>query len=313
MNYILTGCPYHSLSPLNKYIKEFAGASLQLISVEDILSVHVDYITVKNIERVVRYTDIRCSFLRYPYDLIPPHAGSFELRENIEFLKTIALMLDSVAVNKLPSTWMLRNRGFSLREAKNYGVKIADFTLTKELRLPLKREDFAVKAVGNCFVSETIRADLKGSKFFSIEEDDGDVATILPASLMNHEEVSEYLNLTKTAFLQVPIKGAREYRGYIVGSEVFLYERNSYSGFDKSFADYQTTESKFPPSLKKSLMRLMIAYELSYLCIDVIIDSIGQEWLIDLNPFGSFPNIQKLPEVTKCMADLIVSRSKHGG
>lgn len=308
---IIIGCPYTSMSNLDMAFREIGGCRIKVINCDDVVAIDTHSLYTRNGGASYRLDDFTSSFVRYPYDLIPPHSKTYELREEIEFYKTLALAVDSVSINSLASTWMLRNRAFSLSKAHVYGVSIAEYTAVKNGSVLPVDGTTAVKALGNCFVShsiDTISPDIK--EMFRIEEDDGDIAAIFPASSFNAQSISVYLSSVGVAFLQREIKPINEYRGYIIGEVPFVYIRDKVDAFDKSAAKYISTSYECKYKTVSGLMKLMNKFGLGYLCFDFLIDEYDTEIVIDINPYGSMPNYSSHPEPSLQLAKLLLRTAK---
>ena len=304
---VAIGCPYTSMANLNSALKELVGDSFAIVNTEDVTTIDSTRVYTCSSDSPHELGQFRSTFIRYPYDLIPPHSGTFELRENTEFYKTLALALKATAINSLTSTWMLRNRAFSLRSAHLYGVTVAEWIAVRKRHSQLPRAKNVVKALGNCFVAEDparIKAELRS--FVHIENDDGETAAVFPASLLSASRAASYLATVGVAFFQRDIEGRREYRGYIVGDTAFVYSRDHTDSFDKSSASYLSTDFKCGANMERGLRKLMAEFALGYLCFDFVVDQEGIETVIDINPYGSMPRYEDFPEPSLQLARIMV-------
>lgn len=256
---------------------------------------------------VYSLSEFKASYIRYPYDLIPPHSSSFSLRENMEYFKTIALLFDKISINNLCTTWKLRNRVFSLGLANKYGILTPKSVVTKKNILDGKN---AVKALGNCFVSEhTDQVDDAFVSFLSVEEDDGDKAVIMPASVMNEDEIVNYLASVGVAFVQDIIYGSEEFRAYIIGNNSFVFKREQeqINTFDKSAHNYGEEEITPYLDLIGKFIRLMSDHNLGFLCFDFIRNKKDEDIVIDINPYGSMPLYEKYPKPSLQLAKMLLN------
>ena len=170
------------MSNITKALQDIGNKNVFLVNSNDIKALDLDNIFIGDNLQKYSIDTFSSSFLRYPYDLISPHSETYILREEIEFYKSIALAFDMKSINSLASTWMLRNRHFSLKQALLEGVRISDATLMvddKCLAL-LNKEEYAIKAIGNCFVTEKPESldEAVASIVKTEKEPDGDEAAI---------------------------------------------------------------------------------------------------------------------------------------
>ena len=295
------------LLSVEQALRESGYASHEIINACDVDSRERDGIHAGNIFHPK--ADFTHSFLRYPYDLIPPHSKSYKLREEIEFYKSLALLFDDISLNRLSSTWMLRNRLYSLSKANNEGVRIAEYVLTRSNNVDLAWGDsLAVKAIGNCFVSEETHSLSEPEKFFfCVEEDDGDSAVIFPASKLDRDKLNNYINSFGHAFIQRAIHAKSEYRGYLIGKDFFIYKREDMNHFDKSAAKYIKTNHCLSKRNSDGIQRLALNHEILFLCFDFVIDSYNDEYVIDINPYGSMPKFNQFPEPSLSLASLLIN------
>lgn len=308
MKKIIVGCPYTGMENLERAFVDIKYNELLIVNTAQVDCIASDGVWVG--DDFHHTTEFSASFIRYPYDLIPPHSQTYQLREEIEYYKSLALLFDSVALNRLSSTWRLRNRSYSLSQARAHGVNVADFRLIRRgSNAHWPNETVAVKAIGNCFVSIGIEDLNQGQReYLSIEEDDGDIAAVFPASEMSADVAKDYLQKFGHAFLQDVINSVAEYRCYVIGERLFTFKRCEVDGFDKSFAAYEPSDYKLQDSVRQGLLYLCYAHGLKYLCFDMVVDVAGVETVIDINPYGSMPDYQMFPEVSICLANELAER-----
>lgn len=303
---IIIGCPYTSMSNIDMAFKEIGIKNITVVNCDDVTAIDLQTLSVKNGDSY-EINSFYSSFIRYPYDLIPPHSSSFALREEIEYHKTLALALDSVSINHLASTWMLRNRSYSLSQVHGFGINIAEYVaLRKENQLVIDNKK-VVKALGNCFVSDDIgslNSDI--NNFVKVEEDDGDVAAVFPASLLEDKSIKLYLSNIGVAFLQQYINSVNEYRGYIIGNTSFVYVRDQIDAFDKSTAKYVSTTYNLTNKTISGLNNLMTKFKMQYLCFDFLLTEANEEIIIDINPYGSMPKYSEYPAPSLQLAKLLM-------
>lgn len=314
MKKIIVGCPYTSMANIEEALADSNKNDIFLINSNEVRAINKDSIFVGEKPKEYNISDFSASFLRYPYDLIPPHSGTFIIREEMEFYKTIALLFNDISINSLSSTWVLRNRMYSLLEAERLGVNTAASILLKNNASVnfIKKKSYAVKAAGNCFVTEDMDTESEEMQSFLCveEEDNGDRAAIFSASLMNMEEIGQYIKLFGTVYLQESVISSSEYRCYIIGDTCFTYKRDKCNSFDKSTAAYNKTNFSFSVEIYYGLKNLMKKYSLGYLCFDLICTNKGKEVVIDINPYGSMPNYKKFPDPSICLLALLSAESK---
>ncbi len=298
----LLGCPYTDLKNIERALRDFSVRPKHILNARDITAIDgSNGIKVGSI--YIEKKRIKSAFLRYPYDLISPHSGTYKLREETEFYKSICLLFDSVNANRLGSTWLLRNRMYSLNCLSNYGALIPDFRLCRGSAHIDGDETWAVKAAGNCYVSEVQdEISLKKAKFLTIEQDGTDFAAVFPASEFKAAQVVDYLNTFGTVFMQKSIKGRGEFRCYVIRDQFFIYEREKINRFDKSFANYIPTDYAISENTKLAIRKMIQSFSLSYSCFDMIVDESFQEFIIDFNPYGSFPQYFDFPEPSEAVA-----------
>lgn len=308
MKAIVVGCSYGSQKNLISVLSSISNA--YLIDVDDIIKINSSTSKILLSDGNSILTDkVKASFIRYPYDLIPPHSLTYPLREKTEFLKSVALLFNQVAINPVQNSWMFRNRLYSLRVAKSFGIKIPDFKIyRKKIENSIKKETI-VKALGNCFVDENaVNISDRLMPFLRKEQDDNDFAYIFGANLISDIDTDIFMSEIGVLFAQEAIVSSDEYRGYLVGDVFFLYKREQTDLIDKSAAQYLKTDQKMSSINLNGLKKMMNTYEMSYLCIDFIKDKNGDEFIIDINPFGSMPDFNKLPEVCNELASLLIKK-----
>ena len=304
-NPVIIGCPYTSMKNLEKAFAKIGISNLEVINCDQVAALDFTTVYLCN-NREYAIEDFSCSFIRFPYDLIPPHSGSFELREETEFFKSIALQFDSISINSLASTWMLRNRAFSLSKAQKHGVNVAEYNLVKNFDYISIEKDILIKAIGNCYFSEnseTISQEIE--HLFRVEEDNGDFAVTFPASCLDSSNLRLYMDYIGCSFIQKYVK-AREFRGYIIGDTPFIYVREEIETVDKSAAKLLHTDFICSSELLESLKNLMKSFNLGYLCFDFLVEENNVETVIDINPYGSMPRFEEHPAPSIKLADIIV-------
>ena len=266
----------------------------------------------------LQYEEVFNSFVRYPYDLIPPHNETFRLRERTEFLKSVCLMLSDRSVNPITKCWSLRNRPLSLAAAQSCGLRVPDWvaiSVSDPAEVRSSREDASVvKALGNCFFSEVAGEDFsEWQHFLTLEmESDGDQAFILPATLQDSKNVQKYLALAGAGFVQAPATGTIEVRAYVIGGAVFTFMRDEVPAFDKSSAPYQRAANILQPEIEHGLVSFRERMGLGYLCMDIRLAPNQEAWVIDVNPYGSLPVYQVWPEPTLALAQLLLKEKGVG-
>ncbi len=291
---------------LEQALTEIGLSKNNIINVSEVTKIDGSSLWVGR--RRVLLSEFKKSFIRYPYDLIPPFTATYRNREAAEYFKTVALLLDHVSVNPLASTWMLRNRAFSLKEAASSGADVAEFVLQTSNSIEIRPGPVVLKSIGNCFVTENESDVTKSARDFLVScEDDGDLAVIFPASLVNFRNVSKYLKCFGYAFLQKSVNSDKEFRVYLVDDDCFTYIRDDVPEFDKSAARYFETDYDLSCRLLQALHSLRVKYGLGYMCFDVILDRCGKECVIDVNPYGSMPCFDDFPEVSIALAKVLMA------
>lgn len=255
-------------------------------------------------------SSIHCAFIRYPYDLIPPHTESFKKREMTEFLKTLALMLDNVAPNKIATSWSIRNRLYSMSLASSFGVPVpprSEILLANRNSLFEHRSHTMFKSLGNCFFSwSPSEVPTSCRDYIKIEEDDGECAVVMPAQKFS-AKVYKIINEFGLLFTQSLIDSIYELRLYIIDRKYFCYERKLISGIDQSAAEYLETGIELPQDVLNSLQTFQNHIGFAYCCYDIILDKHCLPTIIDINPFGSLPPYDKFQNATDSLADYIVA------
>jgi hypothetical protein len=303
---IILACPYGGLHAVRKCLLK-RSAEVCAIELDGISSLTVDEITLANGESL-RFRDVDCAFIRYPYDLIPPHSESFQKRERTEFLKTVGLLFERVSPNPISACWAMRNRMYSFSRATECGIKVVGGSCIRTSWHPLCGEpdgERVCKALGNCFVCwDTKSIPEPCIDYFSVEEDDGESAVILPAQVAP-DDGSFLMDSCGVLFTQNRIVSSTEYRIYVVGSSFFAYERAPVRGVDQSNAPYCETEYAFRQDYVDGLIELQRKTGISYCCYDILKDESGELHLIDINPFGSLPPYDAFGGPTEALADCI--------
>jgi len=309
MTIIVVGCPYTQMRGLSQSIANHSSG-IDIINFNDITAVSFEELSVRQFDDPIHISDVSCSFIRYPYDLIPPHSGTFKLREKTEFLKTVSLMLQDCAINPIMTAWKVRNRLFSLAVAHKVGLKVPiSRVVTTPAAQQLSGEYFFIKAMGNCFVTykeSEIETDIK--PFLRLEEDGGEFAWILPAQKYNTSDFSRYIDNVEAGFVQEEIANIREYRIYIIKSKVLAYCREDIDNSDKSAANYTTTTLVPSDRFLRSLKEYAQLIGLEYLCVDVIQNK-DEYYVVDVNPYGSLPAYDLLPEPTDALAKYMIEKA----
>jgi hypothetical protein len=90
-----------------------------------------------------------------------------------------------------------------------------------------------------------------------------------------------------------------------VGTKYFIYQRETSSRFDKSFAPYIKTTYELSAKTQKSILNMAQEALFRYLCFDVIVDRHGMEFVIDINPYGSLPAYEQFPEPSLALANIL--------
>lgn len=329
---IIIGCPYTNMSGLHRALRD-VDAKAVVVSGDQLQALGGEYMLVTGFPNPVPLGVIRVSFLRYPYDIIPPHSRTFTLREQTEAYKSLAIALDDVAVNPLSATWLLRNRSFSLREVKRRGAPVPEYRIlwarapqssTRAVASDLTLSgNLVLKATGNCFVDETLEYDNDiPLSWLRREEDDGEVAWIMPATRVAPRQLQEYLRAARVAFVQEFVEARDEFRIYCIGGSLLTFQRvrpevdlrssdRADVYVDRSIDALEPVEmpAAISDTVAGALRRLGADYHLGFLCADVIVDPNGISWVIDVNPYGSLPSFDEHPAPTRALAQLILDRA----
>ena len=281
-----------------------------IVNCSDIACVSPDRLYVEAIKRWVKITDFRSAFVRYPYDLIPPHVETYQLREEIERLKTIALLLSHVSLNPVAASWAIRNRLYSLGLAAQYGLLTPASVIVNSQEYidgNMASDLVLCKAIGYCYVSESTHAIPQAFRYYlRVEEDDGDTAAIFPASSLNEDDIKSYLSSVPVALLQEYIDDALEYRGYYIEGEFFFYMREACSAIDSSAAAYKETPFLPPKEFQLKFTEYARFINLKYICFDLLSKSNGVCLVIDINPYGSLPKYSQFPGPTDSLAKALL-------
>jgi hypothetical protein len=199
---------------------------------------------------------------------------------------------------------------FSLHTADKHGVRVPDALLTSdalESTSATGQEDSAVKAIGNCYVAPpdaNLGEELR--PFLTMADDSGESAYIFPASCLTEEEVEEYLDAVGHVFVQEAIHPAVEYRCYFIGDSTFVYRREETDSFDKSDSSYRETTYTLDQRTRTGIWSVMEWMGFQYLCFDILVTEDENEFVIDINPFGSLPPVDRLPEATEKLASILL-------
>lgn len=308
MKNIIIGCPYTNFVNLEKELKK--DKKINCINTKDIISIDLKKIYTKNKEYF--FNDIDSVFIRYPYDLIPPHSGNYKLRENTEYLKSIALILSSKSINPIENTWKYRNRLLSLNIAYNLDINVPYFILSDNLGSSFKyfenKNTPILKSIGNCYFSdENYILNNTEKKYFAKAEDSGDIAFIFPVQNISKNDLKKYIKIAGVYFLQEKIVNIKkEYRIYLIENEIFIFSRlDKIDKIDKSEELYiEDNFSEKYNSEKNKLFKLKDKLNLGFLCLDMI-ETKDNIFLVDINPLGSLPPYENFPNVTIKLADAI--------
>lgn len=300
---ILTGCPFSGIKGVNDAIEK--SKSNILLHVSDIEYCSLNELIVNGSSYL--HSEIKSSYIRYPYDLIPPFTSDYSKREAIEYHKSVALLFDNCAINKLASTWQLRNRQFSLLQYKKHGGDIVETYLLNDHKYLNSKKKYIVKSIGNCYVSEEL-TDVNND-IFSVERDGEDIATIFPAQQFDLDNAGKYFNLVDHVLIQERIEG-KELRVHVIGKDVFLLERQKVAGVDQSTGDFLFYKAEFNlDKIYHPIRSMMSEFNLDYLCFDLIMqEGSDRPFVIDINPYGSLPPTSEFPEHTNALAQLLISR-----
>ena len=307
MTNIMLACPYNGLRSVTESLKRYSD-STRVIDCYELSHVTMQSLCLSTGEQLP-LSSIDCAFIRYPYDLIPPHTESFRKREETEFLKTLALLLEGTSPNRITTSWSIRNRIFSMNLARGFGVPVpAHSEIVRSCTtLGLQDHEHAIcKALGNCFFSwSSYDIPTECRDCFSIEEDDGESAVIMPAQRVP-DAARNLLEECGLVFTQSLIGCSAELRAYLVGDSFFVYQRKLLDGLDQSAAECLRTDLALPSDLTVALLSFQHSIGLMYCCYDIIMDDKLSPTVIDINPFGSLPSYESHPEVADTLSDYIV-------
>lgn len=308
MKKIVIGCPYQCLNNLKESLVLKKNEGDFVFDTEDIEAMDFENIYLRNGE-VHAIDSLTAAFVRYPYDLIPPHTETYSLREKTESLKTYALLFDSVSVNKISDNFKTRNRMWSLKTAKVHGLLVPNSVLLSAVGDSDREGEYITKSLGNCFYSDSDEAysdDLK--QYLSYEEDGGDKAYIYSPHKISSGEVNDHVEKFGVCFIQ-DFVNKPEYRIFIVGEDIFAYKREVLEKVDNSAGSLIKSTAVISDFEKQKLLSFAKDLNLGYLCLDVFIDEETKEiTVIDVNPFGSMPKYDKHPEVIDSVAELLLNR-----
>lgn len=309
MKKVIIGCPYGGLKNLEEVLKE--RGRVCVINTNEITGITSHYLYIHNQEKQVPFQNISAAFVRYPYDLIPPHTETYQLREKTEFLKTIGLVLNSVSINKLEQAYSLRNRLYSLGLAETEGLLTPDTLIIKRgfnSEDSIFRSEIMTKALGNCYYSE-YQPD-QNKKYLSFEQDGDETAYIYPAHMISDkEDAIIHTDKFGACLIQRFIRSDYEFRIYVIGGDIFYYQRgplkmSDKTNVDKSSCVYIKPEIKLPE--KDKIINLAKSLNMNYLNLDAVLSSDGKRLMVfDINPYGSLPKYSEHPEATIRLAELI--------
>jgi hypothetical protein len=308
MKKILISCPYNRIQDLYESLNNIKKDCDLIFDGKDITAIDDDFVYIGKNSDKHKISSFTGAFIRYPYDLIEPHSSTYQKRESTEFLKTLALSLKDVSINSIQKSHFVRNRIYSLLCARECGLRTPKSIIYKSDKVKLDLGNYKfTKSLGNCYFSSHISEKENNlKKFLSFAEDGGETAYIYePRIIKNKDHISEYLKNFGTLLLQDEIKGV-EYRVFIVGKDVFIYQREKIDSLDKSSAGLIKSDIKALKGCENKLLKLSVGLGLDYLCLDIIIDK--DPVVIDINPFGSFPKYKLHPEVVDSLARLVLAK-----
>lgn len=312
MKKIIIGCLYNGHKGLKETLLKRMGHEDRLVDMEDVSAIDLENVYVGKKFKKHPINSFTSSFIRYPYDLIPPHTSTYEKREHTEFFKTAALLFRDKSINKIDKNFNARNRLYSLKVAKSCGLKVPESVLVNEKKYGLGYFDKQIitKSVGNCFYSFVLLGKLDPIKkrILSYEKDDDENAYIyLPHTIKNQKDLDLHIDSFGTVMLQNYLQGD-EYRVYIVGNKIFSYKKEEDLRMDKSFSGLLNVHYEFTTSETQKLKQLKRKLGLNYVCLDVICIKKDMH-VIDINPFGSLPEYSLHPEPTNELSKLILSKA----
>lgn len=306
MKNILIGCPYTGLTNIKRAIEESTNENIRIIITDQVTRFSHKGLYLS--DEFLPIDDIYSSFIRYPFDLSPLHSSTFVRREEIEYYKSIALLLDPVGINSIKDTWALRNRAYSLSQIELFGAEVPDFWLSNTPNTKFIENDWMIKAIGNCYVSEKKEQLTRAqAKFINMEEDEGELVAFLFASKLAPKEISKYAKAFSSYFTQRAVPNKHEYRCYYVSGQYFTYKKSATQDFDKSIAGYEDTSFTLDKKTRIAINKLAENHNLKYLCLDVIADYNDKSYVIDINPYGTFPAYEYFPQPSRAVADLLIN------
>ena len=309
MTKIFTACPYGGLNRLEKVLRKRLHRNDFLITDKDIT--HLDDTALYTNKERHSYKSFGSAFIRYPYDLIEQHTKTYQAREHTEFIKTLALLFDKINLNSIQKAHFARNRLYSLQKARECGLFTSSSFLIKKdnekIELPPK---IITKSLGNCYFSETLpKGTAKFTKtLLSSEKDGAETAYIYPPHVTDRNKIKSYIENFGTLFLQEKLTG-EEYRIFVIDKEIFFYKREKKEKIDQSSAKLRrVVDAEVSNSDKAGLRRLQKSLGLRYLCLDAIVTD--RLYIIDINPFGSFPENRNDSLVVDKVAELLLMYPK---
>lgn len=316
MKKILLGWTFGDTNGLKEAIQRISKNKVLIVDVKEIVAVDLGNVYVGKDFIPYKISEFYSAFIRYPYDLIPPHTQTYTLRESTEFLKTLALLFREISINPITHGLLSRNRFYALSLAEKSGL-ITPFSFVikndvSDLKENILPKVLITKCLGNCYFSEKLsKKDLKFKKYLSFEEDAGDTAYIYPAhKISDKKELNKHIDDFKLCFLQNFVSGD-EYRMYVVGNKIFSYKRVTNKREDKSSNELLKTEVTLSEKNKKGLLKLVKELHLNYLCLDAVFTKKSEKLtIIDINPYGSLPEYGLYPEPSDALASLILRQNK---
>ena len=311
MKKIIIGCLYGGHSGLKKALLKKLKKGDLLVDIKDISAIDFKNVYVEKHFQKHPIESFTSAFIRYPYDLIPPHTNTYNKREYTEFFKTAALLFIHKSINRIDANFNARNRLYSLKTAKLCGLNVPKSVVVSKKRYNLKSvgTHTITKSLGNCFYSYDISEKLNSTKknILSYERDGSENAYIyLPHKIKSVGELNKHIHSFGITMAQEFLSGD-EYRIYMIKNKIFSYKRGINPKLDKSFSVLENIQYKFTKSDTKKLKFLKQKLNLNYLCLDIIDTKKGM-YVIDINPFGSLPEYHLHPGATDKLAELIVSK-----
>lgn len=306
MRKVLIGCPYNSLEDLKTSFKKISKKEDLIFLDRDVVGIDDKFIYIGERAEKHQLESFTRVFIRYPYDLIDPHSENYQKRENTEFFKTLGLLFADISINYIKDAHFARNRLYSLKKARESNLKTPNSFILRKNNIDLRFSKTQIsKSLGNCYFSQALpktKAQLK--KILSFEEDSGDTAFIYPPHIITgNADLKKHINMFGICFLQNKISG-EEYRVFIVKNQVFFYKREKIDSLDKSSAELSRVKVGAFEKHKNKFKNLCKNLNLEYLCVDVILEK--EPVVIDINPFGSFPEYNSHPEVVNSLARLLL-------